>query len=1056
LEHLGVLSVAFSADGNEVVTGSQDGTIRVWDIQTGGMKREFDVGGEQWFCTYLPQVSDLESAYPGGPYLLINQPGTNSVRIINLLTGAAARNFFGHTAEVRGIALTQDGHYLLTGSADTMIKLWDVKTGDEIRTYHGHSDTVTAVAFNPKDSTQILSGSLDRTAIAWDSGTATPIFTFACHTGDITDVGFSPWEGSYAWSASTDSTVRKWSVWGSSEKSGGKAAASSKSSAGYEPFVLDLTSQKWRTSSEIQTPISPERHPEDTDPLWRHWLSVIVPDRIRTNTALLVITGGDMHDDAPDWSTLSGLDDTSAVAADIAVRTGSVVGILQDVPNQPLMFTSTGDETDHLSRSEDAIIAYTFDKYLDGGDSYWPALLPMVKSAVKAMDAIQEFCDPPASPTRPHLATRVDVEKFMVTGASKRGWTSWLTAAVDKRVVAIAPMVIDVLNMDQQMMHHRRAYGYWSPAIYEYAQMGVLERLIGINSQSPNDLVSSLLRIVDPYEYRARLSVPKLILNATGDEFFLPDSSRFYFKDLIGTKYVSYLPNADHSLSGASDLAAASLLAFYWQGVLMQAPLPQFSWTFESDGSIRVATVTTPISVALWQAHNDSARDFRLETIGAGWSSTSLEGDEEGVYLGTVTTPSKGWTAFFVQLTYTSPVPGAPLTFSTSVRVLPDRYPVFDGRSSSVGEGPDKAPVSVVHGTPFEMGYQYGRLMRLDIQTFIPQLIEHAQAVDAARFSDANLDTVWESVSNADATSRFADEVSGVAAGVADTLSDIDQWKTLLQRAHMIPVLDNAACSSLAAWRSATMNGHLYHTQNVDSALLFGAKAYEHPSMVVYIPDDGVPHVNVTFSGLVGTFAGMNLWGITLGAVGNPPTDPYGIEDLQGVDATQILRGILYDAHRLTNAVDIITNAVRIKRYDYIIGDGTWEHSAKKIRAWEPEPLEDPIVDNDPNDDNWPNVRPGLLYSICEETLVHLPNGDALLWDKIASDYGKHDPESMLELSQDVEAKDASTSLSNVMNVLYDADLTRLWAAYAHYTNEAPREAFDTPYIEVRLSDYLP
>jgi hypothetical protein len=154
--------------------------------------------------------------------------------------------------------------------------------------------------------------------------------------------------------------------------------------------------------------------------------------------------------------------------------------------------------------------------------------------------------------------------------------------------------------------------------------------------------------------------------------------------------------------------------------------------------------------------------------------------------------------------------------------------------------------------------------------------------------------------------------------------------------------------------------------------------------------------------------------------------------------------------------VDIITNAVRIKRYDYIIGDGTWEHSAKKIRAWEPEPLEDPIVDNDPNDDNWPNVRPGLLYSICEETLVHLLNGDALLWGTISSDYGKHDPESMLELSQDVEAKDASASLRNVMNVLYDADLTRLWAAYAHYTNEAPREAFDTPYIEVRLSDYLP
>ena len=125
------------------------------------------------------------------------------------------------------------------------------------------------------------------------------------------------------------------------------------------------------------------------------------------------------------------------------------------VPNQPLRFT--GEDRD---RYEDAFIAYTWDKYLRTGDERWPARLPMTKAGVRAMDTITDFL---AKPER----GSVTVDKFVVAGASKRGWTTWSVAAVDKRVVAIVPIVIDMLNVVPSFKHHYRAYGcllYSSPS----------------------------------------------------------------------------------------------------------------------------------------------------------------------------------------------------------------------------------------------------------------------------------------------------------------------------------------------------------------------------------------------------------------------------------------------------------------------------------------------------------------------------------------------------------------------------------------------------------------
>jgi len=162
--------------------------------------------------------------------------------------------------------------------------------------------------------------------------------------------------------------------------------------------------------------------------------------------------------------------------------------------------------------------------------------------------------------------------------------------------------------------------------------------------------------------------MPKFIMISSGDQFFLPDSSQFYFNDLPGVKYLRYVPNTDHGLKGSD--AYETLKACY-NAVLYHLPLPQFSWTLEKDGAIRVTTKTKPSVVKLWQATNPDARDFRLETLGPKYQSTILDDQGGGIYVGKVPEPAKGWTAFFIELTFPSGEDNT-FKFTTQVRVVPD------------------------------------------------------------------------------------------------------------------------------------------------------------------------------------------------------------------------------------------------------------------------------------------------------------------------------------------------------------------------------------------------
>jgi PhoPQ-activated pathogenicity-related protein len=224
--------------------------------------------------------------------------------------------------------------------------------------------------------------------------------------------------------------------------------------------------------------------------------------------------------------------------------------------------------------------------------------------------------------------------------------------------------VIDLLNVETSFVHHWRAYGAWSDAIKDYVDHGIVNWMGGPEYRA-------LMKIEDPYEYRDRLTMPKLMLNASGDQFFLPDSSQFYFDDLRGEKHLRYVPNTSHSLDKSD--ALETLQAFY-SAIVTNTPRPEVKWTFEKDGAIKVVTKQRPENVQLWQAVNPKARNFRLAAIGAAYKSTPLTPSGPNTWVAQVKAPPEGWSASFVEMSFPS---GGKylLKLTTPVRVLPDTLP---------------------------------------------------------------------------------------------------------------------------------------------------------------------------------------------------------------------------------------------------------------------------------------------------------------------------------------------------------------------------------------------
>jgi PhoPQ-activated pathogenicity-related protein len=365
-----------------------------------------------------------------------------------------------------------------------------------------------------------------------------------------------------------------------------------------------LTSQTWRGAA------------------WKHQLIVVRPAGLDVSSrqAFLFIDGGRWK---PEYE--NGFAGEASREAGIFVRLANLlrapVAIVRQVPFEPL-----------FERREDALIAYSFDNYLNTGETDWPLLLPMVKSVSRAMDAVQQLVQ---------LRWEIPIERFTVSGASKRGWTSWLVAAVDPRVASVAPMVIEMLNMPAQIDLQRETFGGLSKEIREYADIHLPER---IDSAAGRKLVA----IVDPYSYRDRLTRPKLILLGTNDPYWPVDALKLYWDGLPEEKRVLYLPNQTHDLRDLNRIIA-SLSALHRYSARGES-LPRLSWTFTRQSErfqLTVRADRSPRNVLAWSA-NSATRDFRK----ARWTSHPCERSDER-YVCEERIPRDHYSALYAEATFT-------------------------------------------------------------------------------------------------------------------------------------------------------------------------------------------------------------------------------------------------------------------------------------------------------------------------------------------------------------------------------------------------------------------
>jgi PhoPQ-activated pathogenicity-related protein len=368
---------------------------------------------------------------------------------------------------------------------------------------------------------------------------------------------------------------------------------------------------------------------------WEHQLQVYLPRDVKpTATMFLWNQGGKANAGS------------IAFGMDLARKMKAPVAFLYGIPNQPLFG----------GKKEDTLIAETFVRYLESGDESWPLLFPMVKSLARAMDALQAFAK---------QEWNVTVTHFVVSGGSKRGWTTWLTAIADARVKAIAPCVIDTLNMQAQMPHQLKSFGRYSDMIADYTKRGLVPM-----PDTPR--AKKLWSMVDPWAQRGRLKQPKMIINGTNDPYWAQDALNLYWDDLQGDKWVLYVPNAGHNLvqkhEGVTvipDLSrAGNTLAAFARHQIYDLPMPRLKWQHEGANpkmQLKVQADPAPKAARLWFAAAPT-RDFRE----AKWSDRPLEVKGQAI-TAEMTTPPEGFVAFFAELEYE--VEGMRYYLSTQLRV---------------------------------------------------------------------------------------------------------------------------------------------------------------------------------------------------------------------------------------------------------------------------------------------------------------------------------------------------------------------------------------------------
>ncbi|CAI5765836.1 Hypothetical predicted protein [Podarcis lilfordi] len=365
-------------------------------------------------------------------------------------------------------------------------------------------------------------------------------------------------------------------------------------------YTLNMTSLKWLDDSEVDATV------------WWHELTIVVPQNPKMTNLCLLMIGNGRNDDVPQPMDLR---------VDEAIMTAKSAGfctaILRQIPNQPITYHKIPMQ-ECKNGIEDYAVFCSWRKFIIDKMAQPDVLIqfPMVKATVRAMDTITAFL-------QKESAGKLNIAKFMLTGGSKRGWTSWLAAAVDERVVSFAPLVFDLLNIIKSWHHQYRAYCGWTFAWRHIHELKITQKL-----DTPRFKI--LTSHVDPLAYNERyINKPKYLIIAAGDEFFPLDDSHHFFNELSGAKYFRATPNNDHLMTRDPSIKisiAMSVISFFLNTIL-NLKMPQISWKrteTKAAGIIELYTDMEPSAVKCFFSNTlgSERRDFRL-LVGPGPSGVS-------------------------------------------------------------------------------------------------------------------------------------------------------------------------------------------------------------------------------------------------------------------------------------------------------------------------------------------------------------------------------------------------------------------------------------------------
>ena len=210
------------------------------------------------------------------------------------------------------------------------------------------------------------------------------------------------------------------------------------------------------------------------------------------------------------------------------------------------------------------------------------------------------------------------------------------------------------------MEYQRETWGDWSASIHDYTSRGLIEQ----DAAGMSPFKRRLWEMIDPYTYRSRLALPKLLVHGTNDPYWTVDASHLYWDDLPGLKYIATFPNVGHGL-GDERIRAYHSIAVFIRHAFSGGDWPEVNWENTTDEKtatdILRARVNAPMKrVKLWSAVS-ATKDFRKAT----WTSSDIITESPENVTATIKRPATGHIAYYLE--FECEIGGAPFTLTTQV-----------------------------------------------------------------------------------------------------------------------------------------------------------------------------------------------------------------------------------------------------------------------------------------------------------------------------------------------------------------------------------------------------